>query len=429
MRTLVNEDIHRRARGYGIVSLLGSAPIWLENDSCHHPLLESDAEYFLSNYVTWSEIVKSTTLLIVSILIIISNVFFMFSLTVVNFTKMIPRPTLFLMISLAFCQLMTGAGVTSWGIYPTLTECWPFGRSLCQIQAVMSGALRQQTSLNLVLLALERYLAQVNFDLHLAVFSKHLTIIYIFLTWISSIGLYFIIVFVLDGFYLSTSAFSVCEPHYRSVQMLILTSCVFYFPTTMVLMYCYGTIYHSQKLKMKNRRALCSALPMLLGSSVANKPIRLSLEAETLASLVRSLSAISLTFIIMVTPWAILQVITSVTMEQPLPSIDFTVNIIFTSYNYLGPFIFWLLNPRMRRSADLALYDLSSCWASVACCSQGVVSMRDDIRGENSSNNPVLTQDCLGTETAWAEILDRTCSLNNLTVEASVKHQCCKGLN
>ena len=192
---------------------------------------------------------------------------------------MIPRPTLFLMISLAFCQLMTGAGVTSWGIYPTLTECWPFGRSLCQvqlhsytdlqtffdfptdiihvqIQAVMSGALRQQTSLNLVLLALERYLAQVNFDLHLKVFSKQLTIIYIFVTWISSISLYFIIVFVLDGFYLSTSAFSVCEPHYRSVQMLILTSCVFYFPTTMVLMYCYGTIYHSQKLKMKNRSEL-----------------------------------------------------------------------------------------------------------------------------------------------------------------------------
>ena len=28
---------------------------------------------------------------------------------------------------------MTGAGVTSWGIYPTLTECWPFGRSLCQV--------------------------------------------------------------------------------------------------------------------------------------------------------------------------------------------------------------------------------------------------------------------------------------------------------
>ena len=96
---------------------------------------------------------------------------------------------------------------------------------------------------------------------------------------------------------------------------------------------------------------------MLLGSAAA-RPVKLSVEAETMASLVRSLSAISLTFIIMVTPWAILQVITSVTMDQPPPSLDFIVNILFTSYNYLSPFIFWLLNPRMRRTTDLALYDL-----------------------------------------------------------------------
>ena len=58
------------------------------------------------------------------------------------------------------------------------------------------------------------------------------------------------------------------------------------------------------------RHMLLSALPMLLGSSVANRPIKLSLEAETTASVVRSLSAVSLMFIIMVTPWAILQVST-----------------------------------------------------------------------------------------------------------------------
>ena len=118
---------------------------------------------------------------------------------------------------------------------------------------MLRGALRQQTSLNLVLLALERYLAQVNFDLHLSIFSRKLTFIYIFVTWVASVSLYSIIVFAMNGFYFSVSAFSVCEPHYRSVQMLILTSCIFYFPTTMTLMYCYGTIYHSQKLKLKNR--------------------------------------------------------------------------------------------------------------------------------------------------------------------------------
>ena len=56
---------------------------------------------------------------------------------------------------------------------------------------------------------------------------------------------------------------------------------------------------------------LLTALPMLLGSSVANRRIKLSLEAETTASVVRSLSAVSLMFIIMVTPWAILQVSSS----------------------------------------------------------------------------------------------------------------------
>ena len=97
---------------------------------------------------------------------------------------------------------------------------------------------------------------------------------------------------------------------------------------------------------------------MLLGKAAEKRPLKLSVEAETMASLVRSLSAISLTFIIMVTPWAILQVITSVTQDQPPHILDFIVNLLFTSYNYLSPFIFWLLNPRMRRTTDLALYEV-----------------------------------------------------------------------
>ena len=114
---------------------------------------------------------------------------------------------------------------------------------------------------SLVLISVERYLAQVDADLYATVFSARMTLLYILLSWASSLGLYSVIVFLRGGFYLSVSAFSVCEPHYESVQMLILTSCLFYFPTTMVLMYCYGTIYHSQKLKMKNRYdcAQCAA--------------------------------------------------------------------------------------------------------------------------------------------------------------------------
>ena len=211
---------------------------------------------------------------------------------------------------------MTGMMITMVGVYPTLTECWPHGKFLCQLQAVLRGSLRQQTAFTLVMIALVRYTAQVNMDLSKSVFSKNLTKFYVIFIWLTSITLYMMIVFYLHGFYLSISSFSVCEPYYHSLRMLVFSSCIFYFPTTMVLMYCYGTIYHSQKLKMKNRRALVSALPMLIASTVARRPVQLSVEAESLASLVRSLSAISLSFIILVTPWSILQVITSVTMEQ-----------------------------------------------------------------------------------------------------------------
>ena len=116
-----------------MVSPLGAPPVWMENGSCHHPLLESDAEYLLNNVVTFTEIIKSSILFITSLLIIITNLFFIFSLTVVNFTKMLPRPTLYLLVSLSVCQLMTGLGVTAWGVYPSLTECWPFGLMACKV--------------------------------------------------------------------------------------------------------------------------------------------------------------------------------------------------------------------------------------------------------------------------------------------------------
>ena len=75
---------------------------------------------------------------------------------------------------------------------------------------MLSGALRQETSLVLVLIALERYFAQVDFDLHLSVFSPGLTVLYILTSLTSSVALYSAIVFLRSGFYLSTSSFSVC---------------------------------------------------------------------------------------------------------------------------------------------------------------------------------------------------------------------------
>ena len=47
--------------------------------------------------------------------------------------SLVPRPTLYLVSSLLVLQLMSGLGVTIWGVFPTLTECWPWGRLACQV--------------------------------------------------------------------------------------------------------------------------------------------------------------------------------------------------------------------------------------------------------------------------------------------------------
>ena len=37
----------------------------------------------------------------------------------------------------------------------------------------------------------------------------------------------------------------VCQAYFYSNVALVLSADLFYFPTTMILMYCYGTIFHS----------------------------------------------------------------------------------------------------------------------------------------------------------------------------------------
>ena len=90
---------------------------------------------------------------------------------------------------------------------------------------MLSGALRQETSLVLVLIALERYLAQVDFDLHLSVFSPGLTVLYILTSLTSSVALYSAIVFLRSGFYLSTSSFSVMFRKIGHIKTLIRNKC------------------------------------------------------------------------------------------------------------------------------------------------------------------------------------------------------------
>ena len=92
-------------------------------------------------------------------------------------------------------------------------------------------------------------------------------------TWFSSLLLYGLIVSPSGGFHFNINGLMVCEPYFLSNRMLILSAYLFYFPTTMVLMYCYGTVFHSTKAKLRYKQVLFSTFPCAVTGTDASKRV------------------------------------------------------------------------------------------------------------------------------------------------------------
>ena len=78
-------------------------------------------------------------------------------------------------------------------------------------------------------------------NLVLISFCPQKCLFYIILTWVSSVALYILIAMPDIGFHFNVNGLMICEAYFRSNVALVLTADFFYFPTTMILMYCYGT--------------------------------------------------------------------------------------------------------------------------------------------------------------------------------------------
>ncbi|KAG8232179.1 hypothetical protein J437_LFUL012176 [Ladona fulva] len=57
------------------------------------------------------------------------------------------------------------------------------------------------------------------------------------------------------GYYFNGTGLLACDPFFSRAALRILASCLLYFPTTMVLMYCYGSAFHATSLlRLRKRR-------------------------------------------------------------------------------------------------------------------------------------------------------------------------------
>jgi hypothetical protein len=78
------------------------------------------------------------------------------------------------------------------------------------------------------------------------------------MTWIMSVTLFSILVLPRGGYYFNPTGMMACEPFYTRASIRILAACGFYFPTTMILMYCYGSAFHVNKLRL--RKSGCNTI-------------------------------------------------------------------------------------------------------------------------------------------------------------------------
>lgn len=54
----------------------------------------------------------------------------------------------------------------------------------------------------------------------------------------------------ISGYYFNSTGLLVCEPFYSQPSYRILATCSLYFPTTMILMYCYGSSFHASNFRL-----------------------------------------------------------------------------------------------------------------------------------------------------------------------------------
>lgn len=91
------------------------------------------------------------------------------------------------------------------------------------------------------------------------------------MTWIISVTLFTILVLPRGGYYFNPTGMIACEPFYSHPSIRILAACGFYFPTTMILMYCYGSAFHVNKLRLKKNNCTTIAGPEDYGGTSIEK--------------------------------------------------------------------------------------------------------------------------------------------------------------
>ncbi|XP_030379210.1 beta-3 adrenergic receptor [Scaptodrosophila lebanonensis] len=379
----------------------------VKNSSCSHP------RYSGHNFIVHigiAETIEAVLILVLTLGVIGANCLVIFVINNRRYSAYIHQQPRYLLTSLALNDLTIGLLITPFGLMPALFHCWPYGEIFCQIQALLRGALSQQSAVILVCMAVDRYMCALHPRRYYQHSSKKGCVAILSLTWIISLTVFGFLVLP-KGYYFNNTGLMACEPFYSKPSYRILATCALYFPTTMVLMYCYGSSFHMSRFRLNDPTMPLTAavhhphphhppqqsqqhhqqhqshhpfshghghshhshhhhhglgptttpvmnLSMAMSMGLAGMPSMTNKitkkivpiqEKNSAGSTSRSMAAISLGFIVMVTPWTIQEIVTACTGSKLPPFLDFVVTWTALSNSLWNPFMYWLLNSDFRR--------------------------------------------------------------------------------
>ncbi|XP_076057397.1 trace amine-associated receptor 8c isoform X2 [Oratosquilla oratoria] len=329
------------------------------------------------------DIARTAVSSVIGVVVSVVNVIFIIVVNSRRHAKYLPFQPRYLLTSLAVGDLLKGVVVVPLSAYPVLFHCWPYGRHLCALQAVILPLLHQQAALTLSLLALDRYCCM----LHPAEYRRHvsrkLCVFLVLLSWVLCVAFFVGLFLPLPHFYFNHNGNFSCEPFHTANSRVILVACTVYFPTTMVTMYCYGTVFHLARTSF--HRFVCATVttPEVIGAGTTVEKMIMS-ERRLSMRTCRLMAVLSLAFIILITPWTLRQVIAACTNSRMPMALDYGVWVISIGGGIVLLFIFWLLSPAFRRATAEKLHNK-------ICCGNVYYEDPDDFHAAHSLQNTPAT--------------------------------------
>lgn len=287
-----------------------------------------------THVITGGDIVRCIIIIIVMLLIILGNVCCLVVFNHPKTRKLFMKRVRYMMTSLSCTDLSIGLLMCPSTIYPALKHCWPFGEFMCKIEALLISALFHESTLNMVLIAVDRFCI-IHFQKYNTVMTSRRFLFVIIGTWVTVFTAYAIVIFGTEEFYFDEIGIN-CEPFYLNPSVTLTVLSIFYFLPAIIFVFCYGSIYRTA-----TKRKVLAVSPDDKHGRLVNANIRTS----------KYLAAITCGFFIAVSPWTLCTLIIVAANIKLQEDVDYFVTWLALSNSFWNSLIYGLMNRKFRRAA------------------------------------------------------------------------------